>query len=114
MYRRGCSAGVEPRPARHAGTGACPDRASHCRGAGDGGAANHTVCYQAALALAQELGAKSSELRAATQLGRFCQQQGRPDAGRQLLGDLYGWFSEGFASVDLRTARQLLDELAGL
>jgi len=72
------------------------------------------ACYQAALALAQELGAKTSELRAATQLALLHQQQGRPEAGRQLLNDLYDWFTEGFESVDLRAARQLLDELAGI
>lgn len=68
--------------------------------------------YQAALALAQELGAKTSELRAATELARFYQKQGRPEPGRQLLSTVYDWFTEGFATVDLQVARQLLDELS--
>jgi adenylate cyclase len=71
-------------------------------------------CYQDALSLAQELGAKTSELRAATGLARLRHRQGRSADGHRLLSVVYEWFSEGFDTPDLRAARQLLDMLAGL
>jgi tetratricopeptide (TPR) repeat protein len=70
------------------------------------------ACYQDALALARELRAKISELRAAVSLARLRQRQGRPVEGYRLLHDVYSWFTEGFEAVDLQTAAQLLRELA--
>lgn len=67
--------------------------------------------YQASLSLAQELGAKVSELRAATQLARLCQRQGGPEESLQGLQSIYNWFSEGLDTPDLLAARSLLDEL---
>src|SRR4029450_6743135 len=57
--------------------------------------------------------AKSWELRAAVSLGRLWQQQGKRAAARQLLAEVYGWFTEGFETADLQEARVLLEELAG-
>ena len=69
--------------------------------------------YQTALSLAQELGAKVSELRAATQLARLYQRQGCPEKGLRTLQPIYDWFTEGFDTPDLAAAKMLLDELAG-
>ena len=70
-------------------------------------------CYQSGLALARELGAKVSELRAAARLARLRQGQGRAVAGLSLLQPVYDWFSEGFDTPDLREAEMLLAELHG-
>jgi predicted ATPase len=56
--------------------------------------------------------AKSLELRAAMSLSRLWQQQGKHDAVRQLLPEVYAWFSEGLDTVDLQEARVLLEQLA--
>jgi predicted ATPase len=70
------------------------------------------ICFQQALAIAQNQQAKSWELRATTSLARLRQSQGKRDEARQVLGDVYGWFTEGFDTVDLQEAKALLDELA--
>jgi len=70
------------------------------------------TCFQQAIAIAQNQQAKSFELRAATGLARLWQQQGKRDEARQVLGDVYGWFTEGFDTADLKDAKVLLDELA--
>jgi predicted ATPase len=44
-------------------------------------------------------------------LSRLWQQQGKQDRARRLLGEVYGWFTEGFETGDLKEARALLDEL---
>ncbi|MES2821893.1 MAG: winged helix-turn-helix domain-containing protein [Pseudomonadota bacterium] len=62
---------------------------------------------------AQQQGALAWELRCATSLAQLRQQQGRYQTAYALLAPVYGRFSEGFATPDLRQARQLLDELQG-
>ena len=52
------------------------------------------------------------ELRAATSLARLWQRQGKRDAARALLAPLYAWFTQGFATRDLKDAKALLGELA--
>jgi tetratricopeptide (TPR) repeat protein len=69
-------------------------------------------CFQHALTIARQQGAKMPELRAALCLSRLWQQQGKGAAARQLLAQVYGWFTEGFATADLQEARVLLDKLA--
>jgi predicted ATPase len=69
------------------------------------------ACFRRALAIARQQQAKSLELRAATSLARLWQQQGKRAEARQLLTEVYGWFTEGFETVDLREARTLLDAL---
>jgi adenylate cyclase len=64
------------------------------------------------LGCAREIGARSLELRAATSFARWLARQGRRDEARAALAPVYGWFTEGFATVDLRTAKALLDELS--
>jgi predicted ATPase len=55
--------------------------------------------------------AKSWELRTALSLSRLCQQQGKRAAARQVLAPIYGWFTEGFDTPDLREAEVLLEAL---
>ena len=70
-------------------------------------------CFQKAIAIAREQGAKSWELRAATSLARLWQRQGRLGEARTLLEDIYGWFTEGFDTKDLQEAAVLLREVGG-
>jgi predicted ATPase len=70
------------------------------------------TCFQQALAIARRQQAKSWELRAAMSLTRLWHQQGKRAAARQLLAEIYGWFTEGFDTPDLHAARALLDALA--
>jgi len=52
------------------------------------------------------------ELRATTSLARFLDKQGKRDEAYTMLADIYGWFTEGFDTADLKEAKVLLDELA--
>ncbi len=70
------------------------------------------ACFQQALAVARRQQAKSWELRTAMSLSRLWQQQGKRDAARELLAPIYGWFTEGFDTLDLKEAKALLDALA--
>ena len=67
---------------------------------------------QQALAVARRQQAKSLELRAATSLSRLWQRQGKHAEARDLLAPIYGWFTEGFDTADLREAKALLEALA--
>jgi predicted ATPase len=69
-------------------------------------------CYRQALDVARRQNAKSFELRAVISLSRLYEKQGKKDEARQMLGDIYGWFTEGFDTEDLNEARLLLHELA--
>jgi TOMM system kinase/cyclase fusion protein len=69
------------------------------------------ACFHLALDIARRQQAKSLELRAAMSLSRLWQRQGRHGPARQLLADVYGWYTEGFDAVDLREARALLEAL---
>jgi predicted ATPase len=51
------------------------------------------------------------ELRASMSLARFWRDQGKPQQARELLAPVYGWFTEGFDTRDLKEAKALLDEL---
>ena len=64
-----------------------------------------------ALSIAREQEAKIWELRAATSLGRLWGERGRRAEARALLAPVYGWFTEGFDTADLKEAKGLLDEL---
>jgi predicted ATPase len=70
------------------------------------------TCFQIALAIARRQQSKSLELRATMSLSRLWQQQGKRQEARQLLAEVYGWFTEGFDTADLQEAKALLDELA--
>jgi predicted ATPase len=68
--------------------------------------------YHQALSIAENQGAKLWELRAAASLARLRRDQGRRAEARDLLAPVYGWFTEGFDTADLKEAKALLDELA--
>jgi predicted ATPase len=70
------------------------------------------TCFHQALEIARRQQAKSLELRAAMSLGRLWQRQGKRAKAHGLLGAVYGWFSEGFETADLREAKALLEALA--
>jgi predicted ATPase len=69
------------------------------------------ACFHQALAIARRQQARSWELRAATSLSRLWQHEGRREEARKLLGEIFGWFTEGFDTADLKEARALLEEL---
>jgi class 3 adenylate cyclase/predicted ATPase len=75
-------------------------------------AAKAAEYFDRALAVARKQQAKSWELRAAMSMARLWRDQGKPQQARDLLAPVYGWFSEGFDTLDLREAKALLDQLA--
>jgi predicted ATPase len=70
------------------------------------------TCFCQALDNAQRQQAKSLELRAAMNLARLWQRQGKRAEAYDLLAPIYGWFTEGFDTADLQEARALLEGLA--
>jgi class 3 adenylate cyclase/predicted ATPase len=74
--------------------------------------ADAETCFTQAITIAQNQQAKSWELRASTSLARLWQKQGRHQEAHDLLTPVYGWFTEGFDTADLKDAKALLDELA--
>ena len=76
-----------------------------------GDAASAEADFREAMSLAQAMGAKAFELRAATSLARLLQTRRGADAARCVLAPVYAWFTEGHDLPDLRDARALLDQL---
>ena len=74
-------------------------------------AAKAETYFDRALAVARAQQAKSWELRAAMSLARLWRDQDKPQQARELLAPVYGWFTEGFGTRDLKDAKALLDEL---
>jgi hypothetical protein len=78
------------------------------------------ACFRQAIEVARRQQAKSLELRATVSLCRLLQQrrpelvegQGRGEEGRQMLAEVYGWFTEGFDTPDLIEAKALLEDLS--
>jgi predicted ATPase len=68
--------------------------------------------FERALTVARQQQAKSWELRASTSLARLWRSQGKPQQARELLAPVYGWFTEGFETRDLKEAKALLEQLA--
>jgi predicted ATPase len=68
-------------------------------------------CFQRAIEIARNQNAKSWELRTSVSLARLLDKQGRRDEARTMLAEIYGWFTEGFDTADLKDAKALLDEL---
>jgi class 3 adenylate cyclase/predicted ATPase len=100
-----------------AATGECHYQAELCRlrgivlakaGEHDGAAS----WFHRAIGAAQNQQARSLELRAATSLARLWRDQGKRAEAYDLLAPVYGWFTEGFDTADLKEAKALLDELA--
>jgi class 3 adenylate cyclase/tetratricopeptide (TPR) repeat protein len=68
--------------------------------------------FEDAVAIAQKQSSKWWELRATVGLARLLRDTGRRDEARTMLAEIYGWFTEGFDTADLKDAKVLLDELA--
>ena len=68
--------------------------------------------FDRALTVARAQQAKSWELRAAMSLARLRRDQGKVQQARELLAPVYGWFTEGLDTRDLKDAKALLEELA--
>ena len=75
-------------------------------------AAKAEAHFERALSVARQQQAKSWELRAAMSLARLWRDQGKVQQARELLAPVYGWFTEGFDTRDLKEAKALLEELA--
>ncbi|MEE8546415.1 MAG: hypothetical protein V3T29_11435, partial [Alphaproteobacteria bacterium] len=69
-------------------------------------------CYRRAGDFAELSSARSLRLRAATSLARLWRDQDRAIEAREVLAPVYGWFTEGFGTPDLKDAKALLDDLA--
>ncbi len=69
-------------------------------------------CFRQAIDVARWQSAKSWELRAVMSLSRLWQKQGKREEARQMLSEIYGWFTEGFDTRDLKEAKALLKELS--
>jgi predicted ATPase len=68
-------------------------------------------CFRTAIEIARRQSARSEELRATTSLARLLAKQSRRDEARTMVAEIYGWFTEGLDTADLRDAKALLDEL---
>ncbi len=68
--------------------------------------------FRTAIEIARRQSAKSWELRATTSLARLLDRQSRREEARAMLGQIYGWFTEGFDTADLKEAKALLDKLS--
>ena len=77
----------------------------------ENGSAEAEACYVKALQVARAQEARSLELRAACDLARQWRAQGKIAKARDLLAPVYGWFTEGFNTLDLKEVKALLDEL---
>ena len=75
-------------------------------------AAQAQSCFQRAIETARKQNAKSWELRATMSLAALLAKLGRRDEARAMLTEIYGWFTEGFDTADLKDAKALLNELA--
>jgi class 3 adenylate cyclase/tetratricopeptide (TPR) repeat protein len=69
-------------------------------------------CFRTAIKIARRQEAKSWELRATTSLARLLDKRGKRGEARDALAEVYGWFTEGFDTADLKDAKALLDELS--
>jgi tetratricopeptide (TPR) repeat protein len=68
--------------------------------------------FREAISFAQEIGAKAYEMRGTTSLARLLRDTSRRAEARTMLAEIYGWFTEGFDTADLKEAKALLDQLS--
>jgi predicted ATPase len=68
--------------------------------------------FRKAIEIARQQHAKSLELRGVTSLSRVLQSQGKKDEAGRMLAEIYGWFTEGFDTADLKRAKALLEKLS--
>ncbi len=74
-------------------------------------AAQAEQSFRTAIDISRKQHAKSWELRATTSLARLLDQHGKRDEARAMLAGIFGWFTEGFDTADLKDAKALLEEL---
>jgi class 3 adenylate cyclase/tetratricopeptide (TPR) repeat protein len=74
-------------------------------------AAKAEACFERALAVTRKQGAKSLEIRAAMSMARLRRDQGKRQQAHDLLAPIFGWFTEGFDTLDLKDAKALLEQL---
>jgi predicted ATPase len=82
------------------------------RGSPDRDDASSEGHFKHSLSVARKQQAKSWELRAAMSMARLWRDQGKREEAHELLAPVYGWFTEGFDTLDLKEAKALLDELS--
>jgi predicted ATPase len=87
------------------------DKAQSLMAATGGASAAEDALKNSVLAARQQQ-ARMAELRAATSLARLWRDQGKREEARDLLAQVYGWFTEGFDTLDLKEAKAQLDALA--
>jgi predicted ATPase len=78
----------------------------------DSNSAEAQACFKRAIEIARKQSAKALELSATTSLGRLLARKGRREEAHVMLAEIYGWFTEGFDTADLKDAKALLDELS--
>jgi predicted ATPase len=78
----------------------------------DSNAVEAQSCFQRAIEIARNQSGKLRELRATMNLARLIAKQGKQDEARTMLAKIYGWFTEGFDTADLKDAKALLEELS--
>jgi len=76
------------------------------------GSSEAETCFRRAIEIARRQSAKSLELRAVMSLSRLLQKQAKKEEAQQMLAEIYGWFTEGFDTPDLKDAKALLEELS--
>jgi predicted ATPase len=79
---------------------------------GDSNHAEAQSCFEQAIEIARNQSAKSWELRATTSLAQLLDKHGRREEAREMLANIYNWFTEGFETGDLKDAKALLDDLS--
>jgi len=79
---------------------------------GNGNETEAEHCFRIAIQVALAQRAKATELQATTSLARLLAKQGKRDEARDMLAEIYAWFTEGFDTADLKDAKALLDGLA--
>jgi class 3 adenylate cyclase/tetratricopeptide (TPR) repeat protein/DNA-binding IscR family transcriptional regulator len=77
-----------------------------------GASSEAETCFRHAIEVARRQSAKSLELRAVMSLSRLLRKQGKREEARQMLAEIYGWFTEGYDTADLKEAKALLEELS--
>ena len=81
-------------------------------GRDESNAAEAQRCFERAIEIARKQSGKSLELRATISLARLLDKQGKREEARAMLAEIYGWFTEGFDTADLKDAKALLEELS--
>ena len=113
MYRLKGTLTLQSKASQRQDVGESKTRQEKSKDANPQAEAEAEACFLKAIEIARQQQAKSWELRAVMSLSRLWQQQGKKEDARQMLAEIYGWFTEGFDTRDLQEAKALLEELSG-